>query len=92
MDPADKAQKKAATVEVTVTGVKLVDPAKSHEQAKSGEGHLHYKLDNGPIIATPATKLSFHELSSGHHTLVVMLAGNDHQPLGPEKTLTVDVP
>jgi hypothetical protein len=38
------------------------------------------------------TKLSFHELSSGEHKIVVMLAGNDHKPLGPQETLTVTVP
>jgi len=92
VDAAKKAQEKAATVQVHVGGIKLVDPAKSHEQPKIGEGHLHYKLDDGPVIATTTTKLSFHELSSGKHNLVVMLAGNDHKPLGPQETLIIEVP
>ena len=87
-----KAQQKAATVEVKVTGVKLVDPAKSNEQPKAGEGHIHYQVDDGPIIATPAMKLSFHGLSAGSHKILVALAGNDHNPLGPQQTLTVTIP
>jgi hypothetical protein len=92
VDAAKKAAAKTATVQVTVSGVKLIDPDKTHGQAKTGEGHLHYQLDDGPVIATTTPKLSFHGLSSGHHTLVVMLAGNNHQALGPKEALTFDIP
>ena len=92
VDAEKKAQQKAATVEVKVTGIKLVDPAKANEQPKAGEGHLHYQVDDGPIVATPAMKLSFHGLSSGQHKILVALAGNDHNPLGPQQTLTVTIP
>ena len=92
IDPEKKAASRAATVEVTTSGVELVDPALSNEKAVPGQGHLHYQLDKGPIIATPAAKLSFHELPPGTHTIVVMLAGNDHKPLGPQQQPTVTVP
>lgn len=92
VDAAKKAQGKTATVQVTVSGVKLIDPDTTHGQPKNGEGHLHYKLDNGPVIATTALKLSFHDLSSGQHTLVVMLAGNNHAALGPQESLTINIP
>lgn len=85
-------QDKTATVEVKVTGVKIVDPAKVGEQPKKGQGHFHYKLNDGPVIATTASKLSFHFLPAGQHKVVVQLAGNDHQPLGPEETLNINVP
>lgn len=87
-----KAQEKAATVEVKVTGVRIVDPAKANEQARKGQGHIHYQLDDGPVIATTAMKLSFHNLTPGQHKLVVMLAGNDHNPLGAEETLNINIP
>jgi len=87
-----EAQEGAAAVKVSVKGVKLVDPEKEHEQAKRGQAHLHYRLDDGPIIATTATRLDFHQLSPGQHTITVMLAGNNHQPLGPEQTLNVSIP
>lgn len=53
---------------------------------------LHYQIDDSPVIATPSTKLSFHELKPGDHKITVVLAGNDHRPLGPQDTLTVKVP
>lgn len=92
IDAEKKAQKKEATVQVTVTGVVLIDPAKVKEKPRAGQGHLHYRVDDGPVIATTATKLSFHELTSGAHRITVMLAGNDHNPLGPEQTLDVNIP
>ena len=92
VDAAKKAAANTATVQVIVSGVKLIDPDKTHGQVKKGEGHLHYQLDNGPVIATTAPKLSFHGLSSGPHTLVVMLAGNNHEPLGPKEVLTFEIP
>lgn len=92
VDADAKAKKQSATVECKVGGVKLVDPALSHEKPLKGQGHLHYRVDDGPIIATTATKLSFHELKPGAHTFTVMLAANDHSPLGPSQTLNVTVP
>jgi hypothetical protein len=92
VDAQKKAMKKEATVEVKVTGVKLIDPATVNEVPKAGQGHLHYQVDSGPIIATTAPKLSFHELSSGDHKIVVMLAANDHTPLGPQQTLEIKIP
>jgi hypothetical protein len=92
IDAEKKAQKKTATVQVTVTGVVLIDPAKVNEKPRTGQGHLHYRVDDGPVIATTTTKLSFHELTSGLHHITVMLAANDHNPLGPEQTLDVNIP
>lgn len=92
VDAEKKAKGKSATVEVKTTGVEIIDPAKVNEMPKPGQGHLHYQVDGGPVIATTATKLSFHGLTSGPHKIVVMLAGNDHNPLGPQQTLEVTVP
>jgi hypothetical protein len=92
VDPEKKAAERGATVEVTVSGVQLTDPATADEKAAAGQAHLHYQVDKGPVIATTATKLSFHELTPGSHTIVVILAGNDHKPLGPRQQLTVNVP
>lgn len=92
VDPEKKAKEQEATVEVKVTGVHLIDPAAVKEEPHQGQGHLHYQVDNGPVIATTATKLSFHELSAGEHKITVMLAANNHQPLGPQQMLTVNIP
>ena len=92
VDAEKKAAQKAATVQVKTTGIKLIDPATVQEKPRAGQGHLHYQVDSGPIIATTTTKLSFHELSSGAHKITVMLAANDHSPLGPQQTLDVNIP
>lgn len=92
VDAEKKAQGKAATVTVAVTGVVMTDPAVAKEQPKAGQGHLHYRVDDGPVIATTATKLSFHDLKPGSHRIEVVLAGNDHNPLGPKQMLNVTVP
>jgi hypothetical protein len=92
VDPEKKAKEKAATVQVTVKGVALIDPASVKEMPRNGQGHLHYRVDDGPVIATTAPKLSFHELTPGQHKILIMLAANDHKPLGPEQTLTVTIP
>jgi hypothetical protein len=92
IDPEKRAQEQTATVEVKVVGIQLIDPAAVQEQPQQGQGHLHYQVDSGPLIATTTTKLSFHELSSGSHKITVMLVGNDHQALGPRETLTVSIP
>ena len=92
IDPEKKAADRAATVEITTSGVELVDPSVSMEKAVPGQGHLHYQVDKGPVIATPSAKLSFHELTPGAHTILVVLAGNDHKPLGPQQTLSVTIP
>jgi hypothetical protein len=91
-NPEANAKKANATVKVSVSGLQLVDPASVNEQPKAGQGHLHYRVDDGPVIATTAPKLSFHELSSGEHRFELTLVGNDHQPLLAPKTLTVTVP
>jgi hypothetical protein len=92
VDPENKAQQKAATVDVKVTGIRIIDPAIVKEKPRTGQGHLHYQVDDGPIIATTARKLSFHGLTTGPHKIVVTLAGNDHNPLGPQETLNVTIP
>lgn len=92
VDQEAKSKKKEATISVEVKGLKLVDPASAREKPAPGQGHLHYRLDNGPIIATTATKLSFHEMSSGPHVIAVALAANDHSALGPLESFTITIP
>ena len=83
---------KSTAVKVSVVGLGLVDPHLVREEAQMGQGHVHYQVDDGPVIATVATKLYFQNLAPGRHTIVVSLAGNDHRPLGPKRILTLNVP
>jgi hypothetical protein len=92
VETENKVKRREATVVVTTGGIQLVDPTTAKETAKIGEGHLHYRVDDGPVIATTATKLSFHELSSGEHKISITLAGNDHKPLTDPITFIMTVP
>jgi hypothetical protein len=78
------------TVRVEVKGVGMVDPATTGGVKKTGQGHLHYRVDRQPIIATTATELTFRNLGPGPHTIEVMLAANDHTPLGPQQVIRVN--
>ena len=86
------AQRGGMRVEAKVSGIQLIDPASVREAPRAGQGHLHYRVDGGPVIATPATSLGFHELAPGSHQVEVTLVGNDHEPLVPAEVLDVMVP
>jgi hypothetical protein len=81
-----------ALIRVAVTGVQLIDADDAGSTPRIGQGHLHYQVDDGPVIATSASKLAFHELKPGEHQIRVTLVGNDHKPTGPEETVTVMIP
>src|SRR5262245_14648843 len=82
----------SATVQVRVAGLEIVDPEAVQEKPRAGQGHRHYRLDEGPVIATTVTRLTFYGLAPGVHRISVTLVGNDHKPLGPMKEFEVSVP
>lgn len=92
VNPEQQAAKRAATVQVDVTGVELVDPATAGDKPMAGQAHLHYQVDAGLVIATPVPKLSFHELKPGDHVITVTLVANDHMALGSAQQVRVSVP
>lgn len=72
------------TVVVKVKGVDM--------KPEDGHPHLHYRLDDGAVIGTSATRLNFYELSPGPHSIHLSLVDGKHKPLGFEDTLTIDIP
>lgn len=92
VDKNKNAAKHAISVEVTVQGIRLVDPSLTSQARDPIQGHLHYQLDEGAIIATPIPKMSFHELSPGEHKISVNLTDGNHVPIGMPVVLTVTVP
>jgi hypothetical protein len=92
VDMDSNAAKQSAVVRVEVEGAELVDPELAKPDAKLVQAHLHYRVDDGPVIATPVTKLAFHGLTSGRHRIEVALADSEHKPLGPTQTLEVMIP
>lgn len=71
VDPQSFAEQRSVIVRVKVDGLRLVDPYETQGEPKSSEAHLHYRVDQGAIIATTATQISFHELGSGDHVITV---------------------
>jgi hypothetical protein len=92
LDAPRKARIGAATVQVDVRNTRLVDPDEVAAQPTAASGHLHYQVDEGPVVATTATKLSFHGLGTGNHVIKVTLAGHDHKPISPSQALNVTIP
>lgn len=92
VDAQSMAAKKSAKVKVELVAFQLVDPETVNEKPAPGQGHLHYRVDQGPTVASPSPKFSVHDLSSGPHKIKVTLVGNDHMPVGPETVLDLQVP
>jgi hypothetical protein len=92
IDADVNAAKGNALIQVTVLDVDLIDADEAGGTPRNGQGHLHYRVDDGPVIATSAKKLAFHELQPGEHRIHVALVGNDHKPIGPEETVKVMIP
>ena len=92
VETENKAKRREATVIVTTAGIELVEPSMAPEAARVGQGHLTYRVDDGPVIGTTATRLSFFELSKGEHKISITLAGNDRKPLTDPITFIMTVP
>ena len=92
VDADANAAKGNALVKVAVTELRLIDADDAGPAPKHGEGHLHYQVDDGPVIATSASKLAFHALQPGNHQIHVTLVGNDHEPIGPNEIVEVMIP
>lgn len=92
-------------VAIAVRGFNVVD--KLGEDAKKGEGHVHYYLDVAQIPTTPgkaavtdddetyhataSTSHTWTDVEPGEHTLGVQLVNNDHTPLEPPSTHEVQI-
>jgi hypothetical protein len=92
VDADANAQQASAVVRVEVVGADLIDPALATPGSKAIQAHLHYRVDDGPVIATPVAKLAFHDLAAGRHRIEVTLADPEHKPLGPSQILEVTIP
>jgi hypothetical protein len=91
------------TVTIVISNFKVVD--KTGQTAAPGEGHIVYYLDSTPLTtagqtATPATGLftdstatsyTWHNVTSGMHSLSVQLVNNDDTPLSPPVASTENV-
>lgn len=84
-------KQKTAVVDVSIDGVDLVDPA-THPRPKRDEGHIVYKVDNGPEMTTTSRRFEIQNLPPGDHIITVYLDGNDNHEISPEHRLKVYIP
>ncbi len=91
------------TIAVDVTNFNLVD--KLGQANVAGEGHIHYFMDvvppttpGQPAVTTPGTyaptiqtSYTWKNVTAGHHMFSVELVNNDHTPLQPPVTASVNV-
>jgi len=77
------------TVRVKVENLKLEPPGLVKQE---GVGHIHYYLDD-KVQMSPEQTLTFTEVTSGEHTIRVVLVQKDHSPFNPpvEKTVKINV-
>jgi len=72
------------TLDVALHGSQLGSPG-------DGLDHLHLSLDGGQPIAEYSSSRLPLQIPSGRHTLTVELAGPDHAPLLPDRSVTFTV-
>jgi hypothetical protein len=94
----EDAAKGYVTVRVNAADLQLVDFT-DNEQPRAGQGHIHYQVDDGPVIMTTDTEIAFggpaiptNRLGPGSHHIRVWLAGNDHRPISRLETFDVTIP
>jgi hypothetical protein len=88
VDEAMLSKDKMAKVDVAVTGVKLMT---EHKGTTMGS-HLHYQIDDSPIIVTGSPTLSFANLTSGKHTIQVTVVDAKHSPLAGPESVELNIP
>jgi hypothetical protein len=92
VNPDMNARNHKAVIEVQTDGLKIVDPAAVNDEPSVDEGHIEYRLDNGPIENTTSKTWSFEHLSAGEHLIRVALVTSDNHQIGKESKLRVKIP
>ncbi len=82
-------------VRVAVSGFFLDQPDYGGTNVP-GQGHIHYTIDGGGLIATTDASMDFAAVSAGTHVIRAELRNNDHSALSPavfqEVSVTTEVP
>lgn len=92
IDAKKNAKQHTVIVDVQVSGIQLIDPMYVTNKSDPTQAHLHYQVDNGVVIATPSSKMSFHGLVTGRHHIAVQLANAQHAAVGAQADLFVTIP
>jgi len=89
LEPTQGAEVSAGTLTVRVetTGLKYTMPSTTNVD---GEGHVHFTLDNRPIVMSTEPQAELKDVSSGPHTLKAELVQNDTKPFDPPIEEVID--
>jgi len=79
----------AGTVAVVVdtTGLTFVMPSNTNV---AGEGHVHFTLDDRPLVMSTTPDAELKDVEPGEHTLVAELVQNDTKPFDPPIRETIE--
>ncbi len=91
LDREANAKQHGVVVEVEVQNVFVHHPDFANQSGVQ-DGILRYELDQCPAVLTTDTRITFQQLPSGAHQIVVGLLGTDNRALAPEVKLQVSVP
>ncbi len=85
------AKQHKALVEAQVYGLELVSPGQN-QAPNEYQGHIVYRVDNGPEQTAANERFEIAGLSLGNHTIAVHLADNEGHAISPEHRLLVRIP
>jgi hypothetical protein len=70
--------------EIVPSTIPVSEAGQHPEVNRPGEGHLHFILDQQPLVVWyTGEPYAFTQVSAGEHVLMVELADNDHASLSP---------
>ena len=91
VDKEKNLQHRLAVIDVDVEGAVLGDPTDQSYQMP-GQGHVQFRVDNGPYILPSSNRIAFEALAPGKHTIEVTLADHNYRLMAPKIDLELDVP
>lgn len=76
--------------EIVPSTIPVSEAGQHPEVNRPGEGHLHFTLDQQPLVVWYDDEpYDFTKVSAGEHVLMVELANNDHASLSPPVMQTI---
>ena len=62
-----------------------------NKEKVNGQGHIHLYIDGDKVMKIYQQEYVWQQLEPGTHEVRIELAHNDHEPVGVEKSFTIEV-
>ncbi len=92
VDQEQNAKHHRAVIQIETDGVRLVDAASADHQPRLDEGHIRYRVDNGPEQNSTSKTITLENLPSGTRLIHVDLMDSTEAKMGRSTTLKVEIP